>query len=112
MKRRVLCLAFALAAAGGAAQAADWPAYFAAHYVCDGGLAIRVAYPVDPLAGHPVTLRYDGQRVTMQQAPSGSGARYGNRARQLEWFIKGDEGMLIDTAADRTTRCRTGPARP
>jgi len=110
MKRRILCLAFALAAAG--AAAAERPAYFAAHYACDGGLVIRVAYPVDPLAGHPVTLRYDGQRVVMRQAPSGSGARYENRARRLEWATKGDDGLLIDKAADRTIHCHTAPSRP
>ncbi len=108
MKLRTIGLALVLVCGG--AVAVDKPAYFAAHYACEGGLRIRVAYPVDPLAGHPITLRYEGQRVTMRHTLSASGARYENRAKKLEWFIKGNEGMLIDGANDRTVQCRTSPS--
>ncbi len=95
----------------GAALAAGKPAYFAAHYACDNGLRIRVAYPVDYLAGHGITLRYDGRRVDMLPTVSASGARYQNRLKRLEWFIKGDAGMLIDTDTDRAIHCKTSSAR-
>ncbi|HTN66884.1 MAG TPA: MliC family protein [Burkholderiaceae bacterium] len=105
-------LALAFMFAGGSALAAGKPTYFAAHYACDDGLRIRVAYPVDYLAGHGITLRYGGRQVNMRPALSASGARYENRSRHLEWFIKGDDGMLIDTGADRTIHCKTVSASP
>lgn len=108
MKPRALCLALAAACLPAAAGAAGQPAYFAVRYACEDGRQIRVAYPVDHLAGHPITLRFigrDGGRVTMRPAVSASGARYENRGRRLEWFTKGDQGLLIDTAADRSVHC-------
>lgn len=109
MKLRAFCLVLAAAGILGAAGAADKPAYFAVYYACEDGLRIRVAYPIDHLAGHPITLRFiggDGGRVTMRHAVSASGARYEHRGKRLEWFIKGDQGMLIDGAAGRTAHCK------
>lgn len=104
---KLLGIWLALTFAGGAALAAGKPAYFAAHYACDNGLRIRVAYPVDYLAGHGITLRYDGRRVDMLPTISASGARYKDRLGRLEWFIKGDAGTLIDTGTDHTVHCKT-----
>jgi membrane-bound inhibitor of C-type lysozyme len=109
VKLRAIRPALALACCCGMASAADKPVYFAAYYGCDNGSAIRVAYPVDYLAGHPITLRYDNKRVTMRQTISASGARYESRDKRLEWFIKGDEGMLIDGAS--TVHCKVSPPR-
>jgi membrane-bound inhibitor of C-type lysozyme len=109
MKRLGIWLALSLAC--GAALAAGKPAYFAVQYACDNGLRIRVAYPVDYMAGHGITLRYDGRRVGMRPTLSASGARYQNRLRRLEWFIKGDEGTLIDTGTDHAIHCKTLSAR-
>ena len=103
MRRQRTCRAAAFAAvaaaalstAAGAADAV--PIYFASHYDCADGAALRVAYPLAYQAGHPIFVR-DGQRkIVLWPARSGSGARYLDRAQRFEWWIRGNQGQLTDS---------------
>lgn len=58
------------------------------HYVCEDGRTVSALYPDAEIA----QLRLGGTTHTLRIARSGSGARYTGDA--LQWWTKGDEGML------------------
>ena len=62
-------------------------------YVCEDGRIVRALYPDARTA--QVTL--DGSVHRLTQAVSGSGARYVGEG--LQWWIRGDEGMLASLKA-------------
>lgn len=59
-----------------------------AHYVCADGRTVSALYA----DRDTVQLRLDGTTHTLRIARSGSGARYTGDA--LQWWTKGDDGML------------------
>jgi membrane-bound inhibitor of C-type lysozyme len=75
------------------------------HYVCEDGRTVSALYPDQETA----QLRLGGTAHTLRIARSGSGARYTGDA--LQWWTKGDEGMLAplkpgeDIAAARGVTC-------
>lgn len=71
-------------------------------YVCEDGRILRALYP-DPRTAQ-VTLEGSVHRLT--QAVSGSGARYVGEG--LQWWIKGDEGMLASLKADEEIATNPG----
>jgi membrane-bound inhibitor of C-type lysozyme len=58
------------------------------HYVCADGRTVSALYPDQ----ETVQLKLGGATHTLRIARSGSGARYTGDA--LQWWTKGDEGML------------------
>lgn len=78
-------------------------------FVCDDGRILSIVYPDNDTA----EMRVDGQPHTLKIAMSGSGARYTGEG--LQWWSKGDEGMLAalkpgEDVADPGVRC-VPPAR-
>lgn len=79
-------------------------------YVCEDGRVLRALYPDSRTA--QVTL--EGSTYRLTQVISGSGARFTGEG--LQWWIKGDEGMLAplkageEIAASPGVRC-VPPAR-
>ena len=79
-------------------------------YVCEDGRVVRALYP----DSRTVQLSLEGNTFRLAQAVSGSGARYTGEG--LQWWSKGDEGMLAtlkpgeDIAASPGMRC-VPPAR-
>lgn len=74
-------------------------------YVCEDGRVVRASYPDRTSA----QLSLDGERFQMTLARSASGARYVGPG--LQWWTKGEEGMLArlaageEIAADPGQRC-------
>jgi len=105
--RRLAAAAFAVAAlpAPPALAVNDNPhaSAFVVTYRCDGEDWLAVAYPAPfARASEPVRLSWNGETVAMSQARSGSGARFVNRAADLEWRSKGHGGTLY-RLSDRAT---------
>ena len=74
-------------APGPAGKVADVVVHVTA-YVCEDGRIVRVLYPDRDTA----SLTLDGNTYRLKGAVSGSGARYTGDG--LQWWTKGDEGML------------------
>lgn len=111
--RTALALAFASTAAAPAFAGTLNPnphsSAFVVTYRCDGGKWLAIAYPA-PFARAtepPARLSWNGGTVLMSIARSGSGARYVNRANDLEWWNKGRGGNLrrLSDGAPLATNC-------
>jgi membrane-bound inhibitor of C-type lysozyme len=105
--RRLAAAAFAVAAlpAPPALAVNENPhaSAFVVTYRCDGEDWLAVAYPAPfARATVPVRLSWNGATVVMSPARSGSGARYVNRAADLEWWNQGRGGTLY-RLSDRAT---------
>lgn len=76
---------------------------FVSLYRCDSNRWVAVAYPA-PFArsAEPVRLSWRGQTLLLAPARSASGARYANRASDVEWRVKDREARLV-RASDGST---------
>jgi len=92
MRRAVALLALALAACSDEAPTpvaeAEPPASAWSIYVCEDGRIVQAVYPDSSTA----RVRTPDGEHALKVARSGSGARYVGEG--LQWWIKGDEGML------------------
>jgi membrane-bound inhibitor of C-type lysozyme len=102
--RRLAAAAFAVAALPAlAVNENPHASAFVVTYRCDGEDWLAVAYPAPfARATVPVRLSWNGATVVMSPARSGSGARYVNRAADLEWWNQGRGGTLY-RLSDRAT---------
>lgn len=81
-------------------------------YACEDGRTVKAEYPDVKTA----QVKLDGEVHRLQVAVSGSGSRYVGEG--LQWWIKGDEGMLASLrpgetiAADPGVRCAPPSDKP
>jgi membrane-bound inhibitor of C-type lysozyme len=113
-----LCCLGALCAAGFGAFAAEepQPAPLSVRYKCDNKQSLQVDYyntgkkprvivtaskpPKGSKAPPPARSSW-----TLNQAASGSGARYEDSKKTMEWWNKGNEGTLTDLKTGKTLTC-------
>ncbi|OLF53027.1 MliC family protein [Pseudomonas chlororaphis] len=99
-------LAPLFAQAGAAPAEPEQPAFqsSAAHYRCEGGVAVQAAYLNIDNGASFATLYYKGQLIPMHRARSGSGELYiaDDEQNSFRWHTKGDSGVLSFLEADHT----------
>ena len=97
MRQALPFVACALAASA-AAQVPAAPrgeAPFIVIYRCNGDRHLAVGYPAFRDARKtPIRIGWQGRTVELTPARSGSGARYINAIADLEWWSKGNGGVL------------------
>jgi len=96
----LLLAACACAANLAAAERGDTP--LVVTYLCDGGRYLVVGYPAyrDARRAH-IRLSWQGRTVELSPTRVGSGARYINPLGNLEWWSKGNGGVLSQLQPNR-----------
>jgi membrane-bound inhibitor of C-type lysozyme len=107
-------LLFALPAM--AQEPAPAPAPISVRYKCDNKQSVQVDYynsgkkprvivTTSKIAKTAKTPAVPARSWTMNQAISGSGARYEDSKKTMQWWNKGAEGTLTDLKTDKGIHC-------